>query len=52
MKCMINDIIKASISKNKQPDVIHRFLRMKHHINMDPKSVVSRISAIKNNFEQ
>lgn len=50
MKCLINDIIKAGINRKKQAEVIHRYLRVKHHINIDPKSVLSRMNAIKMNF--
>jgi|GEM_PF-1932391 hypothetical protein len=50
MKCLVNDIIASCVEKNKQVDVIDRYLRMKHHIVMDKKSILSRIKAVKHNY--
>ena len=50
MKCMVNDIIKTCMDRKKQAEVIHRYLRLKHRINIDAKSVIGRIDAIKMNY--
>ncbi len=50
MKCLVNDIISSCIEKNKEVDVIDRYLRMKLHIEMDRQSIISRIKAVKHNY--
>jgi len=50
MRCLINDIIQSCLRRKKQAEVIHRYLRMKHQIHIDAKSVIGRINAIKMNY--
>ncbi|MCR6637699.1 MAG: hypothetical protein NVV82_01530 [Sporocytophaga sp.] len=50
MKCLVNDLISSCMEKNKEVDVIDRYLRMKHHIEMDRQSIISRIKAVKHNY--
>lgn len=51
MRCLVNEIIEGCLSKKKTAEVINRYLRIKHNIYMDLKSVNQRINAIKMKYK-
>ena len=50
MNCLINDIIRTSISKGKKVDVVRRYLKMKYHTNIDRQSLERRIQGLKSDI--
>ncbi|MFN3405121.1 MAG: hypothetical protein ACK40G_13565 [Cytophagaceae bacterium] len=51
MNCMLNDIIDSCIRQNKEAEVIDRYLRLKHNISIDKKSIKKRVQAIKFHYK-
>jgi hypothetical protein len=47
MNCLINNIIKGSIQKGTNIEVVRRYIRIKYHMNIDLKALDRRLKLMR-----
>jgi len=49
MNCLIDNTITRYSNRANKVDVIRRYIRMKYHINIDPKALKNRLNYLRQN---